>query len=511
MARLLKNTVHKQIKINTMTDDLMSFDLPVDRSSIIKVLGIGGGGNNAVNHMFERGIKDVNFVVCNTDHQFLAKSPVPIKVQIGESITEGRGAGSRPEVGRQAAIENIKEVMDALSGNTKMVFITTGMGGGTGTGAIPVIAKACKDAGLLTIAVVTIPFKSEGKIRIRYAIDGITELKDHVDSLLVINNEKLREIYGNQGVSTAFAKADDVLTTAVKGIAEIITVAGYINVDFADVETVMKNSGVAIMGMGTAAGENRALQAVEYALASPLLNSNDITGAKSILVNISSGIGEHEITMDELGEITDYMYEVASEDALIIRGLSQDENLRENISVTVIATGFESNSIFQINKPKKLKKVELLTNNNPVPPHFIPDKSDDTFIVHGKTKQSIITSLDEEIQGELDFNLESVEEMNEIRRRRSGNEDEEKEKPEVTLRKVKHMQNILKKEGLSSKTMKENIDTFEDVPAYIRRNMSVGSTGKEKESKVSKFTLTAGDDDEPILRENNAYLNDNVD
>jgi len=199
-----------------MTDEIMSFDLPVERSSIIKVIGIGGGGNNAVNHMFERGIKDVNFIVCNTDHQALAKSQVPVRVQIGESITEGRGAGSRPEVGRQAALENIKDVMSAVSGNTKMVFLTTGMGGGTGTGAIPVIAKACRDAGLLTIAVVTIPFKSEGKIRIKYAVDGITELKDHVDSLLVINNEKLREIYGDQGVSTAFSKADDILTVAVK-------------------------------------------------------------------------------------------------------------------------------------------------------------------------------------------------------------------------------------------------------------------------------------------------------
>ena len=272
-----------------MADDLMNFDLPVERSSIIKVVGIGGGGNNAVNHMFERGIRDVNFVICNTDHQALATSPVPVKVQIGESLTEGRGAGSRPETGRQAAMENLSDIMDAISGNTKMVFITTGMGGGTGTGATPVIAKACKDAGYLTIAVVTIPFRSEGKIRIKHAIDGVNELRNHVDSLLVINNEKLREIYGDLPVSAAFAKADDVLTTAVKGIAEIITATGYINVDFADVETVMKDSGVALMGMGSASGENRAIKAIENALNSPLLNSNDITGAKSILVNIEIG------------------------------------------------------------------------------------------------------------------------------------------------------------------------------------------------------------------------------
>lgn len=506
------NTVLKNLKTNPMADDLMNFDLPVEKSSIIKVVGIGGGGNNAVNHMYERGIKDVNFVVCNTDHQALAKSPVPIKVQIGESITEGRGAGSKPEVGRQAALENINEVMDAVSGNTKMVFLTTGMGGGTGTGAIPVIAKACKDAGLLTIAVVTIPFKSEGKVRIKYAIDGISELKDYVDSLLVINNEKLREIYGDQGVSTAFAKADDILTTAVKGIAEIITVAGYINVDFADVETVMKNSGVAIMGMGIASGDNRALKAIENALASPLLNSNDITGARSILINISSGLGTNELTMDELGEITDYMYETASEDALIIRGLSQDESLKGEISVTVIATGFPANSIFTPYKKPKPKKVELLAESSQVPPHMIPEKGSDVFSVHEKNSQSVISSIDEEIQGELDFNLENVGEITEMRGGKHPQDDfEEQEKRETTLQKVKHMQNFFKKEGLSNKIIKDNIDTFEDVPAYVRRNMSIGSKEKENTSKVSKFTLTSGDGEEPTLRENNAYLNDNVD
>jgi cell division protein FtsZ len=498
-----------------MPDDIMNFHLPVERSSIIKVLGIGGGGNNAVNHMFEKGIRDVNFVICNTDHQALAKSPVPTKVQIGEALTEGMGAGSQPEKGRKAALENIDNVMEALGGNTRMVFITTGMGGGTGTGAIPVIAKACREAGLLTIAVVTIPFKSEGKVRIRYAIDGITELKDHVDSLLVINNEKLREIYGNLGVSTAFAKADDVLTTAVKGIAEIITVTGYINVDFADVETVMKDSGVAIMGMGTAAGENRAIKAIENALASPLLNSNDITGAKSILINISSGIGDHELTMDELGEITDYMYDAASEDALIIRGLSQDEALGENISVTVIATGFESNSIFQPYKAKKPKQVEVLSNSGIVPPRIIPEKNDETFSVHNKeiSNRSIIADFEDESQGELDFSLTGGENLK-LARERSLDQNEngdEKEKPEVTLKKVKHMQNILKKEGLSNKTMKENIDTFEDVPAYIRRNMSLNPPDSAAESKLSKFTLNSDDDDGPMLRENNAYLNDNVD
>lgn len=494
-----------------MPDDIMNFDLPVERSSIIKVLGIGGGGNNAVNHMFEKGIRDVNFIVCNTDHQALAKSQVPVKVQIGEALTEGMGAGSQPEKGRKAALENLDSVMDALGGNTRMVFLTTGMGGGTGTGAIPVIARACKEAGLLTIAVVTIPFKSEGKIRIRYAIDGISELTNHVDSLLVINNEKLREIYGNQGVSSAFSKADDVLTIAVKGIAEIITVTGYINVDFADVETVMKDSGVAIMGMGSASGENRAIRAIENALASPLLNSNDITGARSILINISSGKGEHELTMDELGEITDFMYDAASDDALIIRGLSQDDSLGENISVTVIATGFEANSIFQPYVKQTAKSKVVLDEAAVVPPRHIPERGEGDLKLIDRRKRSIISDFDAESQGTIDFGQLSLEEKEALRKRNSEDDSEASEKPEKTLQKVKHMQNILKKEGLSNKTMKENIDTFEDVPAYIRKNILMAKNENKPESKLSRFTLSSDEEEGPVLRENNAYLNDNVD
>ncbi|MBN1388474.1 MAG: cell division protein FtsZ [Bacteroidales bacterium] len=493
-----------------MPDDIMNFDLPVERSSIIKVLGVGGGGNNAVNHMFEKGIMDVNFIICNTDNQALANSPVPVKIQIGESLTEGMGAGSQPEKGKKAAQENIQDVMEALGGNTRMVFITTGLGGGTGTGAIPVIAKACKDAGLLTIAVVTIPFKSEGRVRIRYAIDGITELKDHVDSLLVIDNEKLREIYGNQGVSSAFAKADDVLAIAVKGIAEIITVTGYINVDFSDVETVMKDSGVALMGMGEAAGENRAVRAIENALASPLLNSNDITGAKSILINISSGTGDHELTMDELGEITDYMYETASDDALIIRGISQDESLGENISVIVIATGFEPNSIFHPYRQKP-RQVEVLSNKNVETPVAAQGREEESFTVHEKGKRSIITDFEDESQGELDFGFSGN--IDEGHKKSGDNKvSNEDKKPDATLRKMKHIQNIMKNGNVSTKTMKENIETFEDVPAYVRRNL-LPPSGMEKpsDSKLSKFTLTTDDEDGPVLRENNAYLNDNVD
>jgi cell division protein FtsZ len=497
-----------------MSEDLMNFDLPLERSSLIKVIGIGGGGNNALNHMFEKGIRDVNFVVCNTDQQALAKSPVPVKVQIGEALTEGRGAGSKPEIGRQAAVENINDVMEALSGNTRMVFITTGMGGGTGTGAAPIIAKACKDAGLLTIAVVTIPFKSEGKVRIMQAIDGVTELKDNVDSLLVINNEKLREIYGNQPVSSAFAKADDILTTAVKGIAEIITVAGYINVDFADVETVMKNSGVAIMGMGKAAGEERATKAIQNALASPLLNSNDITGADSILLNISSGTGEYEITMDELGEITDYMYDVASEDALIIRGLSKDDTLGEEVSVTVIATGFEANSIFQPYKKKvSLETVDLIPSNNTNTgfKELISEESDELFVVQERRKRSKINDFKLKAQQIIDFDGGSIDESFDTQYHITSNDEDEVEAVETTLKKAQHIQKLMQKEGFSNKTMKENIDTFEDVPAYIRRNMPIRSENKVVESNLSKFTLEVDDELEPVFRENNVYLDPKTD
>ena len=483
-----------------MAEELMNFDLPVERSSIIKVLGIGGGGNNAVNHMSNEGITDVNFIVCNTDAQALSESRIPVKVQIGEDLTEGRGAGSKPEIGRRAAEENIDQVLEALGGNTRMVFITTGMGGGTGTGAAPVIARACKEQGLLTIAVVTIPFKSEGKIRIRNAVEGINELKDHVDSLLVINNEKLREIFGDQPVSTAFAKADDVLTMAVKGIAEIITVAGYINVDFADVETVMHESGAAVMGTGEASGEERAIKAIEEAISSPLLNSNDIHGAQSILLNITTGTGDHELTMDELGEITDYVYDVASNDALIIRGLSKDESLGDRICVTIIATGFEPNSVLEPYKTSsKTEKINLETGQ--ISTAEKNKKAEDNNTITVKTrKPEPFDDYENDRQKKIEFDIAiSTEEKDEPTDSDSG-----------TLRKIKHMQNILKKEGLSNKTMRENVDEFEDVPAFIRKKIKIDSHKKKDKSDVSKYTLS-DENDEPTLRDDNAYLNDNVD
>jgi cell division protein FtsZ len=319
---------------------MMQFELPQERPSIIKVIGVGGGGSNAVNYMYKLGIKGVDFIVCNTDHQALDISPVPTKIQLGPSLTEGRGAGAIPEVGKHAAIENIEEIREILRSNTKMVFITAGMGGGTGTGAAPIIAGVAREMGILTVAIVTIPFGFEGKKRKAQADAGIEELKKNVDTLLVICNDKLREIHGNLKISEAFGHADDILAVAAKSIAEIITQTLHINVDFADVQTVMKQSGVAIMGAGSAEGSNRAMEAAGRALDSPLLNDNEIQGARYILLNITSG--EEELSMDEMGEINDFIQEQAGSSAEVIMGLGTDPSLGKKISVTIIATGFKT-------------------------------------------------------------------------------------------------------------------------------------------------------------------------
>lgn len=319
---------------------MMQFVLPQERPSIIKVIGVGGGGSNAVNYMYKLGIKGVDFIVSNTDLQALETSPVPTKIQLGPGLTEGRGAGAIPEVGKHAAIENIDEIRAILSKNTRMVFITAGMGGGTGTGAAPIIAGLARELGILTVAIVTVPFSFEGKKRKMQADNGIEELKKHVDTLLVICNDKLREIHGNLKISDAFGHADDILAVAAKSIAEIITKTLHINVDFADVQTVMKDSGVAIMGAGTAEGENRALEAVKKALDSPLLNDNEITGARYILLNITSG--NEELSMDEMGEINEFVQEKAGQSAEVIMGVGVDASLENKINVTIIATGFKT-------------------------------------------------------------------------------------------------------------------------------------------------------------------------
>lgn len=343
----------------------MQFDLPKDQNSIIKVIGVGGGGSNAVNHMYRQGINGVDFLICNTDQQALDASPVPTKVQLGTALTSGRGAGSIAEVGHNAALENYEEIRELLSNGTRMVFITAGMGGGTGTGAAPVIAQIAKEMGILTVGIVTYPFQFEGKKRSKQAEEGITQLRQNVDTLLVVCNDKLREMYGNLSLKEAFAKADDILTTAAKGIAEVITVTGYINVDFEDVRTVMSNSGVAIMGSAKASGENRALRAVQEAMASPLLNDNNIKGANYILLNITSGI--NEVMMDEIAEITDYIQDEAGSTAEIIWGTGMDETLGDNISVTLIATGFKSSmQVGSELEAKPAKIVHELKKDEPV-------------------------------------------------------------------------------------------------------------------------------------------------
>ncbi len=319
---------------------MMEFLVSHDSSHIIKVIGVGGGGSNAVNHMFEQGITGVDFIVCNTDSQALALSPVPVRMQLGPNLTEGRGAGSIPDVGKEACLESVEDIQRLLENNTRMLFITAGMGGGTGTGAAPIIAKVARELGILTVGIVTIPFQFEGKRRQTQAMHGLDQLKKNVDTLIVITNERLREIYGDLGLRDAFSHADDILTTAARAIAEIITVPGYINVDFADVNTVMRDSGVAIMGVGVAEGSDRAREAIDLALTSPLLEDNNIQGAQHILLNISSGT--REVTMDEIMMITDFVQQEAGEGTDVIWGNCYNEALGDKLSVTLIATGFKS-------------------------------------------------------------------------------------------------------------------------------------------------------------------------
>ncbi len=334
---------------------MIQFDLPKDQSSIIKVIGVGGGGSNAVNHMFSQKIEGVDFIICNTDAQAVALSKVPNKIQLGPHLTQGLGAGANPAIGRQATEESLEEIKRILEVNTKMAFITAGMGGGTGTGGAPILAKICKDLGILTVGIVTTPFAYEGKKRIAQAEEGIMLLKNHVDTLLVISNDKLRHQFGNLKMKEAFAKADNVLATAAKCITDVINSTGQINVDFADVCTVMSNGGVAILGSAAAHGEDRAQTAIENALNSPLLNDNDIRGAKWILININSSEGEHEFTMDEVEVIQNYLLSQAGEDTDVILGLGYDSTLGSEISITLIATGFEHKDPF----PKQAKTNSL--------------------------------------------------------------------------------------------------------------------------------------------------------
>lgn len=456
--------------------------MPLNNEATIKVIGVGGGGGNAVNHMCRNGIKDVDFVLCNTDSQALANSPVSNTVQLGSELTKGRGAGNKPDVGCQAAIENIEDVKRAMGNKTEMVFITAGMGGGTGTGAAPVIAKACREMNLLTVGIVTIPFRNEGKRRIQQAIDGILELEQHVDALIVINNEKIREMYGDFKLSEAFAKADNILLTAAKGIAEIITVHGYVNVDLADVKTVMSHSGVAIMGSASASGENRAIKAIEEALNSPLLNNNDIKGARNILLNITSGSGDFEVTMDEIGQILDFVQSHAGFDADLIYGNGIDEKLNTELSVTVVATGFSTSSIPEV----------LATHGAEREYHTLESQSSD-LSNNSKKASSVANPVANTRQNDAFESLYAG-----VNTPSTAHQSQPKQTS------VEFAYNY----DFSSE---EDIENIENVPAYKRRNINPENKGAQPEKKISRYSLNVGDNNKTFISKNNGFLHDNVD
>ena len=386
-----------------MEDNLdlgITFDLPKNQSNVIKAIGIGGGGSNAINYMFNQGIKGVDFVICNTDAQALNNSGVPNKIQLGVNLTEGLGAGANPEVGSQSAIESAEDIKGMLNVNTKMVFITAGMGGGTGTGAAPVIAKMAREMDILTVGIVTTPFSFEGKIRNEQAQKGIENLREHVDSLIIINNNKLREVYGNLGFKAGFSKADEVLSTAAKGIAEVITHHYTQNIDLKDANTVLSNSGTAIMGAATASGDGRAQEAIRKALDSPLLNDNKITGAKNVLLLIVSG--DQEITIDEIGDINDHIQEQAGFGANIIMGVGEDLNLGDSVSVTIIATGFNADQQNEITNIEPEKIIHSLEEDNLF--NQKPLKNDiSTEEIEEESEDKIVHVLDEEPIGENDL------------------------------------------------------------------------------------------------------------
>jgi cell division protein FtsZ len=395
---------------------MIQFDLPKEQSSIIKVIGVGGGGSNAVNHMFSQNIEGVNFIICNTDAQAIALSSVPNKIQLGPHLTQGLGAGANPNIGRQATEESLDEIKRILEVNTKMAFITAGMGGGTGTGGAPIIAKICKDLGILTVGIVTTPFAYEGKKRIAQAQEGIDLLKQSVDTLLIISNDKLRHQFGNLKMKEAFGRADNVLATAAKCITDVINSTGQINVDFADVCTVMKDGGVAILGSASAAGENRAQIAIESALTSPLLNDNDIKGAKWILININSAEGDHEHTMDEIEIIQNYIISQAGDETDVILGLGFDNSLGSEISITLIATGFDRNDPFSTTD-SNAKKVEddrvVLQLEAPVQPVVsIPMTREIEKVIENQVEERILLPVEEKLNVELVEQVENKIEVN---------------------------------------------------------------------------------------------------
>jgi cell division protein FtsZ len=452
--------------------------LPKEKSSIIKVIGVGGGGGNAVNFMYKEGIKGVDFIICNSDRQALESSPIPNQIQIGNELTDGRGAGSNPDVGRKAAESSINEIIDALGVNTQMVFVTAGMGGGTGTGAAPVIARVAKEMGILTVGIVTTPFHFEGPKRRLAAEKGIAEMQENVDSLLVISNDRIKEIFGNLVITKAFSYADNVLATAAKGIAEIITIAGSINVDFEDVKTAMKDSGVSILGNGVAEGDGRALRAAEMALNSPLLNDNKIKGASDLLINITNG--EEEVTMDEYSEINQFFQEQAGMDANLKCGLCFDSSIGKKISVTVIATGFS--------RKENSYKADTRLVEELVVDEFKADESEN----------------EEEIVAE-DRKYISLEENAPVDNRNSISEMIRLKNNELTAR-IRDLREL----SIQSKT-ESGREELENVPAYERRQVKLDDISHSSETNVSRFSLVDDPERKPELKSNNSFLHDNVD
>ncbi len=528
----------------------MQFEMLKEKSSIIKVIGVGGGGGNAVNHMYKQGITGVDFIICNTDAQALELSPIPNKVQLGASLTEGMGAGSIPEVGKNSAIENIDDIKQMLGANTKMLFITAGMGGGTGTGASPIIAKAAREMDILTVGIITTPFAFEGKRRKMQAEEGLEELKKYVDSFLVISNDRLRQIFGNLTLGSAFAQADDILTTAAKGIAEIITLPGYINVDFKDVRTVMKDSGVSIMGSCAAEGENRALKAVEGALLSPLLKDNEIEGARYILLNISSG--EKEVTMDEVTVITDFIQEEAGLAADLIWGNCRDEALGDKLSVTIIATGFQTKDEREKEQSSK-KVVSMLMPEaeplvKPVVNEFITQvktetasepymkqvqkeeqkqadlfdmfvRSEEPVVIHNFTSEEPQIT-EPEVREEFTFKIadsvmpfeqNNIEEIVEPEPEPIVGADDNKTDESIEEQLRKSRERIMRLKDLSMKLRSGNIQEMENVPAYKRKEIALQQTPSSDESQISRFSLLSDNEGNTEIRNNNSFLHDNVD
>lgn len=502
--------------------------------SIIKVIGVGGGGSNAVNHMYKQGIKDVEFVVCNTDNQALNSSPVPNKLQIGANLTEGLGCGANPEVGKNAALESKEQIREMLAG-TKMIFVTAGMGGGTGTGAAPVIAKIAKDMDILTVGIITAPFNFEGKKKMAQAELGIDALRQNCDTVLVILNDKLREIFGNLSINQAFAQADNILTTAAKGIAEIITLAGYVNVDFQDVRTVMLNAGAAVMGSVETRGDNRAKKAAEGALASPLLDNRDIMGAKKILLSIISGI-EAELQMDELTEITEYIQEQAGEEAEMIFGHGVDPDLGDRIRVTVIATGFNSSELKAASAKKEEKKVHDLDRSQGW--LFNADNSvNESGSLELKRKQDMKKDAGEERSSEQQREIMFTGPFNRVEQPVPAADDDDGEEgllkdDEFDDVSARYGDQVINDEGMmelrstkqrlqkqaeerkekikqarKSEMTKEEFNEKWSLPAYLRRGVKMQDVPHSSESYISKYNLN---DDNNILG-NNKFLHDNVD